>query len=856
MSPISGGKGCPRAYAAAEAEIREYLKCIVDAYGYADAFLVSPAGDEVFELKRSGQCGTNYLTGPYRDTELARSFEKARDTGKLAFSRFAPCALRRRRNVHRRAGARGKVAAGSCHPGSRRREIHRMVNNYSGLGETGEIVVASLLDGAITFVAPTRHDPGAAFKRTVSSDDGASHELECAVRKLEEQGIGADYRGVQSVAAGRYLPSWNWGMVVKMNADEVFALVTRERRWGVLLGVPVLLLVAGLAYWAAASFSQPIVRLTTAAQRMAAGELSERVAISRGDEIGELAHDFNNMAAALKTMYSTIEQRVEERTRELREQEERFRQLAENIHQVFWLMSSDLNKIIYVSPAYERLWGRSIDSLYASPHSWLDAVHPDDRDRVREEWRQAIAAEQEFECEYRLLRSDGAIRWIFDRGFPVRDSSGKMYRMAGLAEDVTERRLAEEAMRRAKEAAEDADRVKGDFLRNISHEIRTPMNGIIGLTELTLDTPLSSEQHGNLEGVMTSAESLLEMIDSILDFSRLEERGLTLEQAPFALRKWLKDAIGTLEPRAREKGLVLCYEVRPDVPDDLIGDPARLWQILVNLVGNAIKFTRQGEVCLRVELEELLSENACLRFTVSDTGIGIPADKRESLFLPFMQVDSSKTRKFGGAGMGLAVSARLVEMMGGRIWFESELGQGSSFHFTASFGRPPARLPLDAPRATAAVTAGEGQAEGAAAASSAAAPMRILVAEDNPINQQLIARLLQKAGHAVTVTNDGEEALAAVAKENFDLVLMDVQMPVLDGFEATAEIRRREIGTGRRLPIVALTAHAMQGDREQCLDAGMDGYVAKPIRTGELFAAIVEATATHADAPSPAQPID
>ncbi len=964
-------------YVATEQELRDYLKVYPDVYGYADVFLVSESGDELFALHQHGEQGTNYETGPYRDTELARSFDQARTTRALAITRFAPFA---------RCGDSATFIAVPVLDGETflgvvvlqvgSAQIYQMVNNYSGLGKTGEIVVVSLAGDTITFVAPTRHAPQAAFRKTLSAADPMAHRLLKAARGIEGQGIGVDYRKVQTVAAWRYLPSWRWGMVVKMDSDEVFDVITRLRRLGILLVVFTLALVFGVAYKAATSISRPIVRLTTAARRMAEGELGTQVAIQRADEIGELAQAFNKMAADLKAMYSTIEAQVRERTRELRDQEQRFRQLAENIREVFWLAAPDFREIIYVSPAFERVWGRSLASLYSAPETWRDAMHPDDRDRVNETWRLAVAAQRDFESEYRLLLADGAVRWIFDRGFPVRDSSGKMYRMAGIAEDitdrkaaeealrrssvynrslietsldplvtigadgkimdvnaateavtgcsrreligtdfadyftapaharagyeqafregevrdypleirrkdghltpvlynaslyrdesgkvlglfaaardVTERKRAEEAMRRAKEAAEEADRVKSDFLMNISHEIRSPMNGILGLTGLALDTRLTDEQRGYLEGAMLSAESLLQMINAILDFSRLDEQGLELEQAPFRLREALANTIQTLESRAREKGLAMLYEIRPDVPDELAGDPARLWQVIVNLVGNAIKFTREGRVSLLVETEEVTPESATLRFTISDTGGGIPADKQEAVFMPFVQADSSKTRKFGGAGLGLAVSARLVELMGGRIWFESEPGQGSTFHFTARFGRTET---VGAPTRSSSLAPSENPTSGNALAATrgvdpAAAPppgpWRVLVVEDNLINQKLIVRILQKAGHTVAVANDGKEALAALAREDFDVVLMDVQMPVMDGFEATAEIRKQEAGIGRRLPVVALTAHAMQGDRERCLQAGMDGYVAKPIQRNDLFDSIAAAVAACA----------
>ena len=536
-----------------------------------------------------------------------------------------------------------------------------------------------------------------------------------------------------------------------------------------------------------------------------------------------------------------------------------------------------------------------------------------------------------------------------------------------LQSEVVERKQAESEMRRAKDVAEKASKAKSEFLANMSHEIRTPLNGVMGMTDLALETQLSQEQREYLETVKTSADSLLTVINDILDFSKIEAGKIDLEAVDYDLRECLEGTLKTVALRADEKGLELLCEVAAEVPEVVRGDSTRLRQVVTNLVGNAIKFTDQGEIAVKVQMEGQQGEDCTLHFIVSDTGIGIPKEKQEAIFAPFMQADTSTTRKYGGTGLGLTISTRLVEMMGGRIWVESEAGRGSQFHFTIVVGMagvkeiklgsvaPPEVLRgvkvlvVDDNRTnrrilegmlkrwemlstsvedgeealvqlSAARTAGEpfgliltdmhmpkmdgftlierirqrpelatatimmltsaghrGDAArclelGVAAyllkpirqselreaiarvlgartqkgaiplitrfslqdAREPSSFLRVLLAEDNLVNQRLAVKLLEKRGHRVVVAGNGREALQALEKDAFDLVFMDVQMPEMDGLEATVAIREKERRTGLHQAIIALTAHAMKGDREKCLEAGMDGYLTKPIRPQEL----------------------
>ncbi len=746
--------------------------------------------------------------------------------------------------------------------------------------------------------------------------------------------------------------------------------------------------------------SEPVLELgRTASAVSQLKDYSLRVTKSDDDEIGDLADRFNEMLSQiqgrnsdLQAAHHELEQRVHERTRELRIEVADRKQAQRDLEERKNFLDSVINNspvgivatdidggVRMCNAAFERVFGvRQADIL---SRSLRDILGSKELDSEIEANHRVVYGGKATHVVSKRARSDGTLVDVEAFAVPL-FTSGTMTGAVVLYQDITERKLAEKILLTAKETAEAASRAKSEFLANMSHEIRTPMNGIIGMTELALDTDLTAEQREYLGLVKTSANSLLTLINDILDFSKIEAGKLDIEMIDFSFRQSLGEMIKALAFRAHGKGLELAWRVSPGIPERLRGDLGRLRQVLVNLLGNALKFTEHGEVVLEVEKVAEDVGGVDLHFRVRDTGIGIAPDKQTMIFEAFTQADSSSTRLYGGTGLGLAITSRLVALMGGKIWLESELGKGSVFHFISRFefaetegetlmpadpeiirglqvlvvdDNETTRLILTEMLATwgmRAATASDGRSalealarayqsgspfslvisdmqmpgmdgfqlsdeirrsgawsrvpililssimrQGQAArcrelcisrhlmkpvqpselldaifvavSKTAPAPQepvavvnaissrsrnkRILLAEDNAVNRKLAVTLLEKRGFTVVTAENGRDAIETLGRDSIDLVLMDVQMPVMDGLEAIRAIRAKEQNSGAHVPIIALTAHAMKGDRERCLAAGADDYVTKPIRIQELMASMDRAAVARTVA-RPAKP--
>lgn len=592
---------------------------------------------------------------------------------------------------------------------------------------------------------------------------------------------------------------------------------------------------------------QPIVYLSKRAEEIAHGKFEKGVHVSSYDEVGKLANAFNQMSNALqessaeKKVYSAnLEKMVEERTRDLQQTTDRMASILETSTQGF-LQSDNKGVIVKVNHMMAKILDRKVEDILG--HLFHEFIDNDDSTISDHGFANR---EQEKKCSYEiaLRKGDGSLVTCLLDTVPLYNAQNIKNGSIAMVSDISWLKDTEEHLREARDNAEKANKAKSDFLANMSHDIRTPMNGIIGMANLALDTELSPEQERYLENIKISSAGLLGLLNDILDFSKIEAGQLLVEKYDFNVRSMLDNMYSMMEVTAREKGLELIFEnYAPDLPTFVKGDELRLRQILANLIGNSIKFTEEGSVKISVVSEKKEGNQLELRFLVSDTGIGIPEDKQESIFSSFSQADLFTARNFGGTGLGLAICQQLVGLMGGQIWLESDVGEGTRFLFT--------------------VVMEQGDEENILHYDISVPKVRkldIILVDDVSINREIARSILEKDGHFVVMAENGLESLEMLVGHNFDLVLMDVQMPIMNGLTASTIIRASENNsdlsqfnlpqslsekliekcTGKHIPIVALTAHAMVGDRDKCLAAGMNYYLTKPFDPSQIRKIISE----------------
>ncbi|MEI6557766.1 MAG: ATP-binding protein [Rhodospirillaceae bacterium] len=625
----------------------------------------------------------------------------------------------------------------------------------------------------------------------------------------EGSGVAVSSRGVEELSSAAGVPGTSWFVVAVLPTEVAFSrIATAERR--LYREAAGLSLVLSLLIWLFLYREMaPLSRHAAALRRMTAGEQPLQTARVEGSaEIRQLIESFNQLCVRLRQQEAVLQ-----------ESEGRFRHLADSVPVLIWLAGTD-KLCFYFNKRWQDFTGRSHEQ--EDGNGWVEGVHPDDLQSCFDTYVTSFDARQPFAMEYRLRRHDGEYRWLLDQGTPRHDATGTFIGYVGGCIDITDRKLAEDRLIEARQSAEAASRAKSAFLAMMSHELRTPMTGVIGMADFLSETPLNHDQKLYIDTMRSSARTLLTVLNDILDYSKIDADRLTLNCVAFDAVALTVETARLFWPKAEENGSTISLDTG-GLPSLIVkGDPTRIKQVLGNLMSNAVKFTTSGKIAVRLGCRPS-GERLGLEFEVEDTGIGISEADLGRLFLPFSQTDVGATRKFGGTGLGLAISRRLVELMGGEIGATSRLGRGSLFRFTV------------------AVEPGTLEAAAAVEPQSAAAvrPLTILLAEDNPINRMIVKVGLEQRHHRVTVVENGVQAYEAAAGQRFDLILMDMQMPVMDGPEATRRIRTLPAPLSE-VPIVALTADAVSEHRAIYMEAGLTDFLTKPIEWNEVDAVLAQ----------------
>jgi len=800
----------------------EQLQALTREARFEDLLIFTSEGELLYSSMPDFHSGQNLYDPPFLGSYTAAAVDRARVSRLPQITPFdyplalpqPPMFVTAPLLLH---GSVFAVAAARIDPAQLQSEI----DDPSGLGQTGTVVLGQRVSDEIMIIGPLRQESLAAFQKSIPMEDGPGRPLRRGVSGQNGSGESEDYRDIKVMAAWRDLPSLHWGMVVKMDKDEALAPVRHQEQLVITVGLATLLLVTGLALLAARSFTRPIRQLTAAVTGMTSGEMSVQVPVQSGDELGELAQAFNSMSAELRDHYQSVEMKVMRRTVELEFTTREVERARDELRKFFQVVeASPISVVItnaggiieYVNPHYTRSTGYGFNEMVGKPMGNGELTADG---TAMQDWK-GVLSNQEWHGEVQSRRKSGEMYWESVSVSPVRQNDGRITHYVSVRDDITHMKVRQEHLLATKDAAESANNAKSEFLAIMSHEIRTPMNGILGMTQLVLQTEMTAQQRDYLETIHHSSSALLTLLNDILDFSKLEAGRIDFEDTDFCMGGVTESVLALMRPRAEEKGLSLGLTIAPEAMGYFHGDPTRLRQILLNLVGNAVKFTEHGGITIHIQVEREEENTAHLLFSVSDTGIGIPTDMRQRLFQSFTQADTSISRRYGGSGLGLAICRRLVELQDGSIGVESEPGQGSRFWFRLRYGH--------------------GKAPAPEAENSLIMPnlpqLHVLLAEDNPVNRKVATAMLQKAGHSVTAVENGQLALQAIEsageKQPFDVVLMDVEMPVMNGLDATRAIRNIP-NDAAKTPIVALTANAMAADQQRCLDAGMTDYLSKPI---------------------------